>query len=331
MPVPHLKAQIHSENQNCRPVNKPPYYLDFEQDSNSYTDNLGRKFETSRDINTSQTEIDRRFLRKMTDWTERFRDEREGHQPQMILKVDPQNDIDPLYPVPQNTNPHSFWGINNSSGQSVEGMSESYLLMKQAQEQEQLANNAHYYQGLSEEVKAKQALEIQRHLETSGNNFVGGIHGSQASIRPGIASSNGFLSKDYVSANTQLGGSVCLNAQGEWLESNPQNYLMKNKYAHLKQMDPEKLNRMQGKPVADNCQPVTSNDDGDGDIFTQTSCNLNRIAPERLSTLQRLNQESQSKILGSHAKLESARESNPFYSSKGYMSSLYYSDFGTSK
>ena len=262
---------------------KLPYYLDFERDKNAYVDDLGRKFENSRDIKKSQEELNHRFLEKTTSWSERFplpTDTACAAQynvpSRMPLNVSAKNSTDPHYPFVDTScadvrlNPHSFWGVNDSSRESVEGMSESYLLMKQAQEQSQLANNAHYYEGLSEEVKRKQALERQRHLESSGNNLIGG--------------NNGMIDK-Y--ARIDQREKSCSNAQGEWLTVNPNNYLVKSKYEHLKKLDPDQLNKMMGKPVANRCTPDQ----------TQAQSTNWRIAPERLLKLQSLNSASQQRIM----------------------------------
>ena len=270
---------------------KLPYYLDFERDKNAYVDVLGRKFENSRDIKKSQEELNHRFLEKTTSWSERFplpTDATCAAQynvpSRMPLNVSAKNSTDPHYPFVDTScadvqlNPHSFWGVNDSSRDSVEGMSESYLLMKQAQEQSQLANNAHYYEGLSEEVKRKQALERQRHLESSGNNLIGG--------------NNSMTDKYARIDNGSLRETSCVphsNAQGEWLTVNPNNYLVKNKYEHLKKLDPDQLNKMMGKPVANRCAP-------DQPQAQAQSTNW-RIAPERLLKLQSLNSASQQKIM----------------------------------
>jgi len=303
-----LSNAIHRAKQACQVPNKQPYFLDFENNGSKdcHTDRLGRTFETTRDIKKSQNQISCGLEKKQLDWTQRFRQNQSGCQPTQLIKVDPINSVSKLHPYDSNgDNPHSGWGINSSHPESIQTMTPEYLAMKQAQERTQLEQNAHNYGGLSDEVKFKHAKERQVFLERSNTIQVGGQVLTSLSGRP--------EEKEYVNVkgydekiNDPASG--CLSAQGEWLGHNPHNYLMKNKYAHLKSMSPEMMNQIQGKPIPGDVRPIESCHSSTSyqDVFRQTSFNLGGTAPPKLQTLNQMNMVSQNKIMKEDETLQSA-------------------------
>lgn len=282
---------------------KQSYYLDFESDRPILDDQRGKTYDSPRDIKRSQKLINRGMERLTLDHS--YRDPGNNHN---LLEVDAVNSVPPLEPYNRTgDNIFSFWGINNSNQQSVQQMTPEYLAMKQAQEKTQLEENAHNYAGLSDELKFKQAMERQMYLEKSNNNIIGNNNnqnqfGGHHII--GVSSRNDERQFSSVSST-----GMALNAQGQWMDSNPQNYLGSNKYAHLKQMSPEMMNIMQGKPIAGDVAPPQYGDDGD--VFSGTSIKLETLnVPDRLQKLRALNESSQRKILGEKAMLQSSLKEN---------------------
>jgi len=290
-----LSNAIDRVKKRCEVPSQQPYYLDFESGNCNY-DRHGKKFETTRDIHKSQSQISNGMLHKITDYTQKYPPCKPGTQPEQLIKVDPINSVSKLASYnSQGDNPHSFWGVNNSNTRSVQNMSPEYLAMKQAQERTQLEENAHNYGGLPEEIKMKHAMERQMFLEKSSNNLQGGAVDG-LSTRTEYANIGNYTPESQTS---------CLNAQGQWVTSNPQNYLTQNKYAHLKGMSPEMMNQIQGKPVAGDVTPPQQNCSNNGDVFEQTSFIIGGTVPCRLQQLKRTNEQSQKRILQENAPLQS--------------------------
>ena len=273
-----------------------PYYLDFNQIDNNHTDRLGRRFQTSSSIKPSQESINNGIHKKILDYTEKYKSCFAKDNPRQFLKVDSYNearDVESM--VPQN--PHAFWGINNSQSTSIGSMSLQMLDMKQRQELTQLQNNSHYRPGLLEEIKMKHARERAMLLEASGDNRV----------NPGDQSNT----ERFTNINTFGKSSTCLNAQGEWQDINPHNYVHnnKNKYEHIKKMSPEMLNNIYGRP---NPEPILPEIRDQGDIFDMTSLKYNVNVPQKLLQLKSMEQEARSRIMSEKSQLQSYNQNRSY-------------------
>ncbi len=337
-----------------------PYFLDFNTIDNTNTDRLGRVFRSETDIDKSQKQINRDLFSKLTDYTQKYTACREENNPKSILKVRVSNSEQPTNFLLTSTdsslhhgqarlppsscegyqkNPHELWGISNR--QTSETMSDSFLAMKNMQELTQLENNSYSYPGLIDEVKAKQAYERQRQLEMSSNNVVRSgpvagsnacqnLHGSGVNMNlPGMKFTEQQSSdKIYVDHNSfNKTETTCLTADGQWTNHNPNLYLQKNKYEHLKKMTPDDLNRSYGKPVAGDVAPpsnmsMTRNGVdgqqqqprayGQCDVFDMTSFSYNIHKPKALGTLESANQKSMDAILRERSSLQGSNRDDPF-------------------
>ena len=213
-----------------------PYYLDFETSGNyAIRDGNGKIFMTPRSISTFRDQIDHRFIAKNIDYTEKYPSDKVDRS----INVDPANQFDGQSHYNFNgDNTLARFGINSSSTRSLKTMSPAFFEMKQAQERTQLDRVNGAINADLDYLKYKQALERQTRSE----------------------SSDGF--------NTGTSaGTGCLNADGELVPFNRNNYLKPSKYDHLKHMSPDILNKMQGKPVAGDVLPPAGQGEDDGDVF----------------------------------------------------------------
>jgi hypothetical protein len=315
-----------------------PYYLDFNETKNAHQDRLGRQFQNYSCINANQEQINDGVQNKIFDYTQKYRSCREKDNPKSVLKVKAANAHETPYtttgasnphcrrpdslcstedqggsvpgqPRQPRGNPHSMWGINDSSRSSVANMSPEYLAMKQQQELTQLQQNSHNYQGLIDEVKMKQARERQMMLEASSDNRVtgnqvGGMPSAEIDqlTAPGAA--------EFTDVNRFGQKSTCLNAQGEWQDINPHNYVhnKKNKYEMLKKMSPEMLNQMYGKPPA-NQNVLPSQGETEGDVFDVTSWGYRMKAPAHLAQLKQQENQAYQRIMADRSQLKSYNQS----------------------
>ena len=140
-------------------------------------------------------------------------------------------------------------------------MSQAYLQMKQAQEQQSLSEKCDSNPAAIERLKTDQALELQKNLQQQGN-FGSGPLGMD-SLNPTIyANTSGSKSMRP----------IAYNAQGESVNDRATLYQDKkfNKYGMLKEMSPEMLNKMYGRQSDQSVSPKVK--EASGDIYDQTSC-----------------------------------------------------------
>jgi len=240
------------------PANKNPVYLDFGLLKNAYTDNLGTRYQNYSCINTDQDQINTNIRQKIFDYTQKY--QMSQRRPLINLDAAYSGKDQQQWPDQDDRPPFqalSFWGINESSANSVKTMSDAYLGMKQKQELTQLQQNAHAYPGLLEDVKTKQAKELQIRLQAE----TPGLSASQATTSIAEAKQ-----KEYTSLCSYQPETTCLDAQGQWDQHNPRQYPTKSKYDAYKKMSPDDYNRLMNKPIGQSIQPNQNDEDEQLDL-----------------------------------------------------------------
>lgn len=283
-----------------------PYYLDFNLSPNTHQDKLGRRFQNYECIQNNQEQINTNIQNKIFDYTQKYQNCVRQNNPTKYLKVKTENQ-EPIQSTVSNhtkTNPLGFWGINDSNRNSVRSMSPEYLQMKHQQELTQLQQNSHNYSGLIDQVKLKQAKEIQMKLEADPN----------CQVEPFV---NDKLTGDKMYAGLNSFGSktTCLNAQGEWQDYNSSNYVHNkpNKYEALKKMSPETLNKIYSKPGNQDILPAVQDQ---GDVFDLTSLKYRIQAPSHHQKLKEIEKSSRQIILLDRNKLQSFNQDRIYNDSK---------------
>jgi len=277
-----------------------PYYLDFNLDVNAHRDRLGTNFQTYHCLDQNQNQINTDIQQKILDFTQKYRSCR-SEQNQTYIKVEPaQVDQGRSHQEVPNGNDNgvslSFWGINRSPPESVATMSPAFLRMKHQQELTQLQQNAHNYPELLEDVKMKQAKELQVRLEQRGGAQVG------------------FKNEaEYTRVGSFDRSTTSLNAQGEWKAHNPSMYAQNNsKYEMFKKMSPEMLNKLYGKPGNEEIMPGGNNEIGD--VFEQTSCKFIKLK-EPNQTLKKELEMKYRQILSDKSQLKSFNQGRSHHNS----------------
>lgn len=237
------------------------HYMDFSQSRPVHIDSRSKVFSNPESLLESQQKISEAMIRNTLD-TEKYPSSKDSLR-DLMSELQASNDGERYTLFGPSDNPHSFWGINRSSDQSVSSMSPQYLQMKHRQEQIQLQQNAHSRIGLEDELKDKQARELQIRLERP-EYMTGGGCGARLSQRSGAFDEQAGIPKTSIKS---------INAQGHWDDHNPNIYSKPNKYQAMKQMSPEMLNKFYGKP---NDTPILIPESTQGDkyenIFERTSC-----------------------------------------------------------
>lgn len=150
-----------------------------------------------------------------------------------------------------------------SSQQDFAPMSQSFVQMKQHQDRETLLNNGDANPVSLERLKIGQAQELQKNLQSQ--NYLG-------SSLLGFDFAQG---NDYAKISTipTIGLTSAYNAQGEAVGNSASLHQdQPNKYLIMKQMSPETLNQMYGRPSDQSVLPiVTATFNSGGDIYDQTS------------------------------------------------------------
>lgn len=141
-------------------------------------------------------------------------------------------------------------------------MTQSFMLMKHAQEIETLSEQGDPNAMSLERLKQKQARELQLNLQNQ-KQLTSNIGGMDA-LNPAQYA--------HVSSIKTVNQTCAYNAQGEAVHNQETLYKDRaNKYKMLKDMSPEMLNKMYGRQSDQSVLPQTKNN-ALGDIYEQTSC-----------------------------------------------------------
>lgn len=167
---------------------------------------------------------------------------------------------------------------------SFQGGSQSYLMMKQAQEKQTLLERSDANPALMERLKAAHALQLQKQLEITN-----GPKGLQSNL----------FGSQYAEFNTKpIVTKIHSNTPQEVIKARGQKYNM------LKQMSPELLNRLQGRQSDQSVLPPTTNQSGgnqclgEGDAYQQSMYRYNIRVPQTRAQLRNQISQRQSQILG---------------------------------
>lgn len=164
------------------------------------------------------------------------------------------------------------------------GFSQSYLMMKQAQEKQTLLERSDANPALMERLKVAHALQLQKKLQITS-----GPKGLQSNL----------FGSQYAEFNTKpIVTKIHSNTPQEVIKARGQKYNM------LKQMSPELLNRLQGRQSDQSVLPPTTNQSGgnqflgEGDAYQQSMYRYNIKAPQTRAQLRNQISQRQSQILG---------------------------------
>jgi hypothetical protein len=187
------------------------------------------------------------------------------------------------------------FGVGSRSNQAdFTPMSQTFLQMKQNQEKEILLNNGDVNPVSLERLKQDQAQELQKNLQSQ--NYLG-------SSLLGFDFTQG---NDYakISGLPTVGLTTAYNAQGEAVgNASTLHQDQPNKYLMMKQMSPETLNQMYGRPAGQSVQPEPV-EMGSGDIYDQTSWSSQnlQVKPGARDQLKTQLESRKNEILGQKSK-----------------------------